>query len=58
MVISMSGSERSGVPPEGYRLYDEETGKYWCPFCGSRILRVGDYAECTDCGERFRRGSA
>lgn len=44
-----------GVPPDGYELYDEESGKYICPHCQSRLLRIGDYAECTNCGEQFRR---
>lgn len=38
-----------------YELWDENEGQYRCPFCDSRILRVGTYAECTDCGEQFRK---
>ena len=41
--------------PPGYELFDEETGKYWCPFCEGRLLRIGDYAECLKCGEAFSR---
>lgn len=50
----MSGSERS-VPPENYTLWDDDREEYRCPFCDSRVLRIGDYAECTGCDKRFHR---
>jgi len=51
---SIDDSERT-VAPENYSLWDDEEKEYRCPFCDSRMLRVGNYAECTDCGERFSR---
>lgn len=45
------------VPPENYELWDEEHEHLRCPFCDGRVLRVGTYGECTDCGERFRKQS-
>lgn len=44
-----------GVPPEDYELWDEEREQYRCPVCDERVLRIGDYAECTDCGRSFYR---
>ncbi|GAB3669507.1 hypothetical protein GCM10028856_17090 [Halopiger thermotolerans] len=52
---SSDGTERSAVPPENYELWDEDREELRCPFCDGRILRVGRYGECTDCGERFRK---
>ncbi|WP_165874826.1 hypothetical protein [Natrarchaeobius oligotrophus] len=43
------------VPPENYELWDEKREELRCPFCDGRILRIGNYGECTDCGERFRK---
>lgn len=44
-----------GVPPEGYELWDEEREQYRCPFCDGRLLRVGNVAECLECGESFKK---
>lgn len=44
-----------GVEPEGYVLWDEDRGQYRCPFCDGRLLRVGDFAECLECEENFKR---
>lgn len=47
--------KRGSVPPEGYELWDDEEEKFICVKCDSRLLRIGDYAECTNCGAKFRR---
>lgn len=53
--MSEKETKHKGVPPEGYELYDHDEGKYFCPFCDGRMLRVGNTAECTECGEKFKR---
>lgn len=37
-------------------LKDDE-GKYRCPHCNFRLLRINNYAECSNCGSTFKRGS-
>lgn len=44
------------VPPETYKLYDEESGEFTCPFCDGRVLRIADTGECLgECGSAFER---
>lgn len=54
---STSGTEQSeAVPPETYKLYDEESREFTCPFCGGRVLRISDCADCLgECGRVFDR---
>ena len=55
-VVEMSSDDTDrGVPPENYELWDDEREQYRCPVCDSRVLRIGEYAECTDCGRSFYR---
>ncbi|WP_160164238.1 hypothetical protein [Natrialba taiwanensis] len=51
----MSADGGRHVPPEDYKLWDEEREELRCPFCDGRILRIGTYGECTDCGEGFKK---
>lgn len=57
MTEPADGTEHSeAVPPETYKLYDEDSGKFTCPFCGGRILRIANSADCIgDCQRVFNR---
>lgn len=53
--VMAESSSSDTVPPENYELWDEEREELRCPFCDGRILRIGTYGECTECGERFEK---